>query len=113
MAGDVGDAVSAVSRVPVPPRYPPPAWLVERASLDLWLSGLHPRGCLLVYGDAFSRHYGSLGAVARTWRGGDPKGRSIVDAVDVGIWELVGISKTGHKLLVARGIAALNGFVDV
>jgi len=78
-----------------------------------WLKSLdNGRGALLQYLPSISAEFDDLNQIRCVWAGRDnPSNQSInqsIKAVDPVFWESSGVHKLEHKLLLARGIEALQ-----
>lgn len=76
--------------------------------LNEWLLSLDQGGgALLVYTDALVAEFDAdLVQVRAAWTGCDA-GASVLDSVDPHFFSAIGVHRTGHKLLFARGMATL------
>jgi len=76
--------------------------------LKAWLSSLDDgAGAMLSYFDVLAAEFDAdLGQIAAA-KVEVPTTRSLMGAVDPSFWETVKVTKTGHRMLFARGIAKL------
>jgi len=111
-----GRAPTSAARVPNgsaahrKPTATPETQAAERAELERWLRGLDPSGVLTRYSPAVHREFSNLSEVAAALV--EPtaeKKKSLLNWVEPSVFNLLGISSLGHKLMLAKGIAALRG----
>lgn len=77
--------------------------------IEQWLTQLDEgRGVLMQYCDRMRREYsGSLAQVAATLIADPSEGKSVLSCIDPTFFKVLGVESLGHRLLLARGIAAL------
>lgn len=103
---------------PQQPGRPPPVEKGATASadqraLEQWLLGLDGgRGSLMKFIDPLQREFGSLKEVAAAYCAEEEDSTSIVNCVDPVLFEALGVTSLGHKLMFAKGVTKLAGLED-
>lgn len=66
------------------------------------------RGVLLQYFDALRHEFGADLSQIRAMKLSAPGDAGIVGSIDKSFWERCGVKQMGHKLMLAKGIHALE-----
>lgn len=81
---------------------------VVHEELELWLTSLDGgRGGMLQYLPALANFSTNLKEIAAVRERPPDSGQSILDVIRPTFWNDIGVSKQGHKLVIARGLAQL------
>jgi len=77
--------------------------------LDAWLLRIDRDGTLAHYGPALHREFANLSELAAALvQPRASRSKSVLSWVEPSVFEALGVRSLGHKLLIARGIAALS-----
>jgi len=80
----------------------------DQQALEQWLLGLDGgRGSLMKFIEPLQREFGSLKEVAAAYCPEEDDSTSIVNCVDPVLFEALGVSSLGHKLMLAKGVSKL------
>ncbi|CAE7034590.1 unnamed protein product [Symbiodinium natans] len=111
------------SKSPSPPPAPPPPRPAATAApapstntvhdeaeaeIRRWLCGLDSgRGAMASYAKIITEEFGGVPALSACILPENPKG-SVIGRIDASLWEALDVKSLGHRLLLAKGILALE-----
>jgi len=80
----------------------------DEAALYSWLEGLDlGQGALLQYYEVIKRKFNSDFEKLAALRLSVPRGPGALGGIEPSFWDICGVRQTGHRLLFAKGLAAL------
>eukprot|EP00927_Polykrikos_kofoidii_P087217 TRINITY_DN9991_c0_g1_i3.p1 TRINITY_DN9991_c0_g1~~TRINITY_DN9991_c0_g1_i3.p1 ORF type:complete len:894 (+),score=182.90 TRINITY_DN9991_c0_g1_i3:76-2682(+) len=126
--GGVGGGVDGRVSMTGPP--PPPAYRGDRTNArsggagaaaptssrrvggethEEWLQRLDPKGSMLRYLPALRREFSTMAEVAAAYVQPPPGSKGVLASVEPTFFQALGVESLGHRLVLAKGILALNG----
>eukprot|EP00927_Polykrikos_kofoidii_P087218 TRINITY_DN9991_c0_g1_i4.p1 TRINITY_DN9991_c0_g1~~TRINITY_DN9991_c0_g1_i4.p1 ORF type:complete len:951 (+),score=190.78 TRINITY_DN9991_c0_g1_i4:76-2853(+) len=74
-----------------------------------WLQRLDPKGSMLRYLPALRREFSTMAEVAAAYVQPPPGSKGVLASVEPTFFQALGVESLGHRLVLAKGILALNG----
>lgn len=98
-------------RLPNPCNLPPPPGnnATSEDELAQWVSGLDSAGTLRKYLPVIRQEFGSLPELASAVIDVPGGGKSVLSCIEPTLFQTLGIESLGHRLMLAKGLVALNG----